>query len=114
MFEHQVPVCTLLPARLCKYEPVIKLVENAHTPFFQGDKGRLHDFGEDARRQEQPEGQNLVLICQTSNANRRNGLCRGRIETRKYASFRSIAANQSRGQMPQKMRFCVNILNGSL
>ncbi len=29
------------------------------------DKGRLRDFGEDARRQEQPEGQELVLIYPT-------------------------------------------------
>ncbi len=51
-----------LCARLCKYEPVVKVVENAHTLFSQGDKGRLHDFGEDARRQGQPEGQDLLLI----------------------------------------------------
>ncbi len=48
VFEYQVPVCGQLPARLCKYEPVVKVVENAHTPFSQGDKGCLHDFGEDA------------------------------------------------------------------
>ncbi len=63
--EHQVPVCAQLLARLCKYEPVVKVVEDAHTPFSQGNKGRLRDFGEDARRQGQPEGQDLVLICPT-------------------------------------------------
>ncbi len=63
VLEHQVPVCRQLLARLCEYEPVVEVVENAHTLFSQGDKGRLHDFGEDARRQGQPEGQDLVLIC---------------------------------------------------
>ncbi len=65
VLEHPVPVCRQLPARLCKYEPVVEVVENAHTPFSQGGKGLLHDFGEDARRQGQPEGQDLVLICPT-------------------------------------------------
>ncbi len=58
-------MCTQLLARLCKYEPVVEVVENAHTPFSQGNKGRLHDFGEDTRRQGQPEGQDRVLICPT-------------------------------------------------
>ncbi len=58
-------MCTQLLARLCKYEPVVEVVENAHSPFSQGGKGRLRNFGEDARRQGQPEGQDLVLICPT-------------------------------------------------
>ncbi len=34
--EHQVPVCTQLLARQCKYEPVVEVVENTHTPFSHG------------------------------------------------------------------------------
>ncbi len=52
-----------------------------------------------------PKGRTLYWYARPSNANRRNGLCRGRIETWKYASFRSIAANQSRGRTHPKMRF---------
>ncbi len=37
VLEHQVPVCRQLPARLCEYEPVVEVVENAHTLFSQGD-----------------------------------------------------------------------------
>ncbi len=49
-----------------------------------------------------------------SNANYRNGLWRRRIDTWKYASIRSIAANQSLGRTHPKMCCCVSILNGSL
>ncbi len=50
--KHQTPVCSQLPMRLRKYEPVIEVVEDTHTSFSQGNKDRLHDFGEDMRQQE--------------------------------------------------------------
>ncbi len=63
---------------------------------------------------ESPRGRILYCYAQPSNANRRNGLCRRRIETWMEVSFRSIAANQSWGWMHLIMRLHVNILNGSL
>ncbi len=44
------------------YEPDVEIVEDAHPPLSQWNKSFLCDFGEDARRQGQPEGQDLVLI----------------------------------------------------
>ncbi len=51
-----------------------------------------------------PKGRALYWYVRPSNANRRNGLCRGRIETWNFRSFRSIAANQSWGWMHLIMR----------
>ncbi len=54
----------------------------------------------------------FYLYARPSNANRRNGLRRRKIET--YVSFRSTAANLSLGWMHSKMRFWVSIFNSSL
>ncbi len=61
--EHRVPVFAQLCSRLGQYEPVIEVVENANASFPQRNTGCLHDLGEDTRRQGQPEGEDLVLIC---------------------------------------------------
>ncbi len=58
-------MCAQLIARLCEYKPVIEIVEDAHPLVSQGNKGCLYYFGEDTRRQGQPEGQDLVLISPT-------------------------------------------------
>ncbi len=71
----------------------------------RGDKGRLRDFGEDAKRQGQPEGQDLVLICRPSNGNRRNGLMAGgSIHESTHPSGRSLQTNLGDG----RTRKCVS------
>ncbi len=67
---------------MSKYKPVVEVVENAHALFSQGNKGCLRYFREDTGRQGQPEGAGLCTDMPIlSNANRRNGLWRGRIDT---------------------------------
>ncbi len=52
-----------LCSRLGQYEPVVEVVENTNASFPQRNEGCLHDLGEDTRRQGQPKGKDLVLIC---------------------------------------------------
>ncbi len=60
------------------------------------------------------KGRTLYLYARPSNANRRTDLWRGKIDTWKYGSFRSTAADRSRGRMHPKMHFCMSILKGGL
>ncbi len=61
-----------------------------------------------------PKGRTLYLYARPSNANRRTDLWCGKIDIWKYGSFRSTAADRSRGRMHPKMHFCVSILKGGL
>ncbi len=96
--EHHVPVFAQLVPRLCQYQPVIEL--RMRTPHsLRGTMAASATFVKTRGDRDSPKGRTLYWYARPSNANRRNGMCRRRIETWKYASFRLIAANQSRGRM---------------
>ncbi len=112
--EHRVPVFAQQCSRLGQHEPVVEVVENGMPASLNGTRAASTTLVKTRGDRDSPKGRTLYWYARPSNAKRRNGLCRGRIETWKYASFRSIAANQSNGRMHWKMRLCVSILNGSL
>ncbi len=93
-------------------EPVVEVIENAHAPFSQGNKGCLHYFREDKGDRDSPKGRTLYWYARPSNANRRNAC--GAEGSTHGSTGPSTAADRSWGWMHLKMRFCVSILKGSL
>ncbi len=75
---------------------------------------RRSSWSEDTGWQGEPEGQDLVLICSSFERKPQEWSVAWKDRNMKVHAFRSIAANQSRGWMHPKMRFCMSILNGSL
>ncbi len=71
-----------LVPRLCQYQPVVEIVKNANAAFSERNNCCLRDFREEC---EATGTARRVGPCtdtpRITNANRRNGLCRRRIET---------------------------------